>query len=823
MFLGLCQSMTIANGFNQSTKADNIRCIEKERHALLTVKQSLIDNSGRLSSWGSEAGKKDCCLWRGVRCSNRTGHVIMLDLGNHVINDFYDDFGPYESNRLRGKINPALLELQHLRYLDLGGNDFGGTLFPDINGSLRNLRYLDLHETGLSSIKLNQVGNLSKLQFLDISFNGYSISNLDWFHSLSSLRYLNLSLNFLSEAKEWPQLLTNLPHLEELQLTSCNLPIILSPPSITNSTSSPTLINLSSNNLTSSIYPLLFNVTSKIVDLNLEENLLEGSIPDFFRNMVSLQHLHLSDNQLGGEIPEFLGNICTLKTLHLSDNHFSGFVPADLSGCIQNSLEILGLGGNRFNNSSILSYVTRFSSLRELALPENGLNGSFPTSFKQPSKLTSLYLYDNQLTGSLPDFTKFSSLKVLDINHNRFNGTVSEFRLGSLSELEYLDASWNSLGGLISEAHFKNLSKLHVLDLSFNLLAFNLQTQRNLLRLDISGAGISDNIPDWFWDLPDLNLLNVSLNQIPGMLSSVKFLGFTGIDLSSNLFEGPLPVFPITLNSLILAKNRFSGSISPLCTIAAGFLNILDLSDNLLHGVLPDCFFHWQDLKVLNLANNNFSGGIPTTAGSLLSLETINLHNNSFSGNFPSSLKNCSQLKFLDLSENKFSGRNNLIGSIPENIGQLKQLQSLDLSKNELSGQIPASMADLNFLSYLNLSYNNLSGKIPSGTQLLTMDPSAFVGNQALCGPPIAEQCPRNDTRQDQPHDGHTEDRDEFSKWLYVGMGTGFFIAFWGVFGTLLLKTSWRHAYFRLLDSWKDSLYVTFILWGKRLQRKFKS
>ncbi|XVF00284.1 hypothetical protein REPUB_Repub03eG0271700 [Reevesia pubescens] len=956
MFLGLCQSVTIANGFNQSAKEENIRCIEKERHALLKLKQSLVE-PGRLSSWGSEDDPKDCCLWQGVRCSNRTGHVIMLDLGNPLTLGFDGHDVAYKYNRLRGKINPSLLELQHLRYLDLSRNEFGGTRFPNLNGSLSKLRYLDLHRTGLSSTILYQLGNLSKLRFLDLSDNRFTISNLDWLHGLSSLKYFNLSSNNLSDAKDWPQIFTKLPHLEELQLSSCSLPVILSPASITNSTSSPISIDLSWNNLTSSMFPLLFNTTNKIIHLNLQGNSLNGSIPDFFRNMVSLEHLNLSENQLGDEIPEFFGNICTFKTLDLSSNNFSRFVPVGLSGCIQHSLEILRLSNNSFDNSLILSYVTRFSSLRELDLSSNRINGPFPTSFKQLSELALLDLHNNQLTGPLPDLAKLSSLKHLDIRNNRFNGTVTE-SLGYLSELEILEASRNSLEGVISEAHFKNLSKLQKLDLSFNLLAFNvssnwvppfqlnqihlsfcklglqfpkwLRTQMIFRVLDISGAGISGTIPDWFWELPPyLTALNLSHNMLTGMLpdlSSVEFVTVIGIDLSSNLFEGPLPVFSYNVMSLILAKNRFSGSVSPLCNIPAMLLSILDLSDNLLHGVLPDCFFQSPDLKVLNLANNNFSGGIPTTVGLLVSLETMNLHNNSFSGDLHSSLKNCTQLKFLDLSQNVFSGSipgwigenlssliililraNEFNGKIPLKICQLADIRILDLSQNTLSGaipfcldnlttmvqkgvpndiiqypywyslldndliegnyiqkariewkgkeyeyekslglfriidlagnklvgEIPDEITRLSELVVLNLSGNNLIGpipgkigKIPSGTQLQTIGASAFVGNQALCGPPIAEQCPRNNTHLDQPpDDGHTskEDGDEFRKWLYVGMGTGFFTAFWGVFGSLLLKTSWRHAYFRLVDNWKDSLYVTFILWGRRLQRKFKS
>ncbi|XP_047955458.1 receptor-like protein EIX2 [Salvia hispanica] len=53
-----------------------VRCLEREREALISFKKGLIDDYGYLSSWQSD----ECCKWYGVRCSNTTGHVIALQL-----------------------------------------------------------------------------------------------------------------------------------------------------------------------------------------------------------------------------------------------------------------------------------------------------------------------------------------------------------------------------------------------------------------------------------------------------------------------------------------------------------------------------------------------------------------------------------------------------------------------------------------------------------------------------------------------------------------------------------------------------------------------
>lgn len=102
------------------------------------------------------------------------------------------------------------------------------------------------------------------------------------------------------------------------------------------------------------------------------------------------------------------------------------------------------------------------------------------------------------------------------------------------------------------------------------------------------------------------------------------------------------------------------------------------------------CFDNWQGLQCFC--------GLNSCSVSILLLNHHNL-----SGTLPNSLGN-----FRDMSQLILRG-NNISGSITQTIGNLTQLLHLDLSSNHLGGEIPASIGRLSLLTELNLNDNRLT------------------------------------------------------------------------------------------------------------------
>ncbi|TVZ16701.1 thrombospondin type 3 repeat-containing protein [Maribacter sp. MAR_2009_72] len=116
------------------------------------------------------------------------------------------------------------------------------------------------------------------------------------------------------------------------------------------------------------------------------------------------------------------------------------------------------------------------------------------------------------------------------------------------------------------------------------------------------------------------------------------------------------------------------------------------------------------------IQSNGLVGSLPDELGNLSELQSLELHRNFYigyipnviNGSIPNTFQNLKKLEILNLFSTGISG------AIPNEIGQMTALKTLRLSSNDLTGEIPASLGNLTNLEVLLIGSNNLTGNIPA-------------------------------------------------------------------------------------------------------------
>nr|TKR90487.1 hypothetical protein D5086_0000233010 [Populus alba] len=395
---------------------------------------SLFHSHPKTESWKEGT---DCCLWDGVYCDLKTGHVTGLDLACSML------YGTLHSSS-------TLFSLHHLRKLDLSDNDFQSSHISSRFGQFSNLTHLNLNFSGFAGQVPSEISQLSKLVSVDLSINYFPslepISFDKLVRNLTKLR--DLTLGYVNMSLVAPNSLTNLSSsLSSLSLQDCGLQGKF-PGNISEfQHDSLTYLDLSNNHLHGPIPSSVFkqeNLTALILASNSK---LTGEISSSICKLRFLRVLDLSNNNFSGFMPLCLGNFSNmLLVLHLGMNNLQGTIPSTFSN--DNSLEYLNLNGNELVGKISLSIIN-CTMLEFLHLGNNKIEDTFPCFLETLPQLEILVLKSNKLQGFVKGptaYNSFSKLRIFDISDNNFSGSLPTDYFNSLEAMMASDQNMIYMG-----------------------------------------------------------------------------------------------------------------------------------------------------------------------------------------------------------------------------------------------------------------------------------------------------------------------------------------------------------------------------------------
>ncbi|KAM5560483.1 hypothetical protein ABKV19_021575 [Rosa sericea] len=720
----------------------------QQQSLLLQLKNSLNFEpalSTKLVKWNNVS---DYCSWEGVSCKG--GCVTHLDLSSESISGGLDN-------------SSALFSLQYIEHLNLAYNNFNYTQIPSQFNKLASLNYLNLSNAGFAGQIPIEISQLTRLVFLDLStfyFPGTPALQLEHpdlnllIGNLSEIVELHLDgVNISAQGAQWCRAISSsLPKSRVLSLSDCNLsgPIDSSLLKL----NSLSIIRLESNDLSTPIPEFLSNFTNlttlrlmnsglhgtfpkqifqvptlQIIDLIGNEE-LQGSLPDFPKNG-ALQSLFLARTNFSGLLPESIGNLKMLSKVDLSNCNFTGPIPKSMESLTE--LVYVDMSANKLNGSVPLLGMAK--NLTNINLSHNELEGQInSTHWQNLTNLVNLNLGNNKLSGSIPlSLFSLPLLQKLLLSNNQFSGKLHEF--ANISKLENLDLGSNNLEGPLPKSIF-NLRGLKFLSLSSNNFSGSfplnsVQQLKNLSTLDLSHCSLSisynstNSSQSSFPNITTLKLASGQLRTFPDFLRNQSKLSY--LDLSQNQIHGEIPNWIWRLSNL----RHLNLSCNSLVTLEGPFLNLtftlsmVDLHSNQLQGHIP---IFPPLATYLDYSRNNFSPSILDNIGDFLNYTVfLSLSSNNLTGSIPGSICKATYLQVLDLSNNSLSG------FIPDCLTAMTgTLVVLDLRRNELAGTIPDRFSGHCTLKTLYFNGNHLEGQVPKSLANCTVLEVLNLGNNQI-------------------------------------------------------------------------------------------
>lgn len=293
------------------------------------------------------------------------------------------------------------------------------------------------------------------------------------------------------------------------------------------------IVDTSGNNLSSIVsFTTGGGNSHAIVDMNGKEDLVlyrsdsqtfqSNNIgTTIFNGCSSLEEISVQNTNVTGSLPNFTSNSALARVFSWNTRWNDATVDYSIG---ENTFGPIG-GGCRptLNYFNLQSYNLRnpihphaFRDMPSLATLvvrsyNRGVTGVYPESLNECFNLRTLYLFQNQMSGSLPNFAGNKRLVTLILSENNFTGVVPSL---NLPDLRTLFVHRNNLTGfqvldcqnLIQfNASFNNISVMPSFD-----LAFRVQT---ILMNNNSGMSYSSGTLEILTALRRLELANCGFNQ----------------------------------------------------------------------------------------------------------------------------------------------------------------------------------------------------------------------------------------------------------------------------------------------------------------------
>ncbi|KAJ5622093.1 Leucine-rich repeat typical subtype [Penicillium herquei] len=500
------------------------------------------------------------------------------------------------------------------------------------------------------------------------------------------------------------------------------------------------------------------------------------STSNWFENVDMVKFI-AADNELS-ELPDAVFPDINMEDFDPESDErgpqFGGIEALDLHGNVLHSLPIglrrlsqlrsLNLSNNAINMDK-LTKIIEITSLVDLKLASNKLEGPLPPALCSLTKLESLDLHGNSLTELPNELGELKSLRTLDVGENRLsslpfealskvplitlnapknnlNGTLIPASVDRLEKLQSLNVAHNTIE-VFAANNMLSLPSLHSLFLSVNRVTSLpcLSSWQSLLLLSADDNSIAE-IPAGFVDLKHLKTADFTGNNITRLDEKIGFMEkLSSLRIANNPLRERKLLTMDTEDIKLDMRNRCEpdpqdtddeGSVATQFTLAPE-TPALESGWRIKHGgVLDRSYADLTDLEVQKLelintqevrnlyAQHNELRIFPVPALAVLSQNLIELdlsHNAMDSSEYLTSSLELPKLQTLNISATSVTTLEPLLTNL-----KAPSLTFLDVSNNRLTGALP----------HIRLVYPEAKTVLASDNQLSRLDFEAVQGLQVL-------------------------------------------------------------------------------------------